>query len=108
MQNCKTRCKVPTRPFMSADRVGNLARRAVSKESQLAGMSEVIIMRFCLGCRDRVAGVKAYEKGPPTTLDDAIRTREHRRGLTGLPEQVKLALSHKLMRLIGQTDKVCG
>ena len=56
-----------------ADRVENLARQAAGSSMTCKNsMMSVAIMRFCLGCRDKRAGQKTYEQGPPESLSEAI------------------------------------
>ena len=56
-----------------ADRVEIMSRQASgSNMAYKNSMLSVAIMRFCLGCRDKRAGQKAYEQGPPRSLSEAI------------------------------------
>ena len=56
-----------------ADRVEIMSRQASgSNMAYKNSMLSVAIMRFCLGCRDKRAGQKAYEQGLPRSLSEAI------------------------------------
>ena len=56
-----------------ADRVENLARQASGSSMTCKNsMLSAAIMRFCLGCRDKRAGQKTYEQGPPESLSEAV------------------------------------
>ena len=60
-----------------ADRLCDLARKAVtSGQGSPQVLNVMVVMRFCLGCRDRKTGVKVYEQGPPETLGEAIEQIE--------------------------------
>ena len=60
-----------------ADRLCDLARKAVTPGRGSSHVLNVmVLMRFCLGCRDRKIGVKIHEQGPPETLGAAIRKVE--------------------------------
>ena len=60
-----------------ADRLCDLARKAVtSGQGSPQVLNVMVVMRFCLGCRDRRTGVKVYEQGPPETLGEAIEQIE--------------------------------
>ena len=60
-----------------ADRLCDLARKAVTPgQGSSHVLNVMVVMRFCLGCRDRKVGIKVYEQGPPETLGDAIRKVE--------------------------------
>ena len=39
-------------------------------------LNVMVVMRFCMGCRDRKTGTKVYEQGPPDTSGEAIRKVE--------------------------------
>ena len=55
------------------DRVEIMARQASgSNMAYNKPMLSVAIKRFCLGCRDKRAGQKAYEQGPSRSLSEAI------------------------------------
>ena len=54
-----------------ADRLGDMSRRIAGNVAQEAIVSKVV-MRFCMACSDREAGLKAIENGPPTNLQEAV------------------------------------
>ena len=60
-----------------ADRLCDLARKAVTSGQGSSNVLNVmVVMRFCMGCRDRKTGTKVYEQGPPESLGEAIRKVE--------------------------------
>ncbi|RUS69106.1 hypothetical protein EGW08_023131 [Elysia chlorotica] len=75
-----------------ADRLCDLARRAVtSGQGSSHILNVMVVMRFCLGCRDKRTGVKVYEQGPPENLGDAIKKLEW---LQHIEEASKLGLAY--------------